>query len=113
MKLLRCIIDDCGVWVVDTCISWHAWTAHRKAIQPGERRRYFASGDEGPPRRFEVPGTAPIPQPRHEVLARWRDGQRRKLARRRKRMRALTRHPRRFTSPPPGSSTRKAAQGNV
>lgn len=113
MKLVRCIIDDCGVWVVDTCMSWHAWTAHRRAIQPGYRYRYFMEAGETTPPAFVVPGTAPIPQPRHAVLARWRDGQRIRVKRRRKRVRALTKHPRRSTSTPPSKSTRKVGQVNV
>lgn len=65
MKLVRCIIDDCGVWVVDTCMSWHAWNAHRRAIQPGYRYRYFMeSGEATTVPRFEIPGTAPIPPKR-------------------------------------------------
>lgn len=113
LTLLRCCIGDCGVWVVDTCMSWHAWTAHRRAIEPGTRRRYFTAENEGPPQKFVLPGTAPIPGPRLAVLERWREGQRRKLARRRKRLRALTRHPRRSTSTPPRNSTRKVGQVNV
>lgn len=64
LTLLRCIIDDCGVWVVDTCMSWHAWNAHRRAIQPGYRYRYFMEAGETTPPVFVVPGTAPIPKKR-------------------------------------------------
>lgn len=60
--LVRCRINGCGLWVVASHASLHAWEVHHRAVKSAQLGPPDFSWEEASePPKFSPPGTYPVP----------------------------------------------------